>query len=624
MAQEVIIELKAETTKARKQLEELTGEVSQLRKEQAEQSKEAVSQAKETSKGIGGISKAFKGMGVALKAAGIGLIIAAFSKLTEVFSQNQKVADAMSTIFETVSLVFNEVVNVVLDVIDSVSQATGGFDALGKVMKAMITLAFTPIKLSFYAIKLGILAAQLAWEDSFLGNEDPATIRRLNKEIKETKKNISDVAVAAANAGKDIYNNFGEAIGEIGSVVGGVVDGISQISIAGAAATAKANVDLKNSAMLAAAEQGRLVEQYDRDAEKLRQIRDEERLSIEERKQANNDLLQVLEAQEKAMLKQADAQIASARADLDKNASIENQIALTEALANREGVLAQLEGLRSEQKSNDLALDREEVELTNSKLESESLLSIERQRFNAEQITDEYAKLEALKEIALLEQEQETLRLQNIVDNANAGTQAKVDAQIALDDFTEASRQKNIDADTALNAAKIELGKKELETKRKQADQIVGVLGDLQAIAGEETAAGKALGIAMATINTYRGVSDALAATTVTPFETALKFVNAGAILASGLKNVKQIIGVKIPKVKGASAPSGGGSVPSAPTITAPSAPPSFNVVGASDSSQLAGVIANQSQQPIQAYVVSNDVTTAQSLDRNIIESVGI
>ena len=43
MAQEVIIELKAETTKARKQLEELTGEVSQLRKEQAEQSKEAVS-----------------------------------------------------------------------------------------------------------------------------------------------------------------------------------------------------------------------------------------------------------------------------------------------------------------------------------------------------------------------------------------------------------------------------------------------------------------------------------------------------------------------------------------------------------------------------------------------------
>ena len=102
------------------------------------------------------------------------------------------------------------------------------------------------------------------------------------------------------------------------------------------------------------------------------------------------------------MLKQADAQVASAQADLAKNKSIENQVALTEALANKEGVLAQIEGLRSEQKANDLALDREENELINSKLESESKLAIERQRFNAEQIDDEILKLERLKEIALL------------------------------------------------------------------------------------------------------------------------------------------------------------------------------------------------------------------------------
>ena len=70
-------------------------------------------------------------------------------------------------------------------------------------------------------------------------------------------------------------------------------------------------------------------------------------------------------------------------------------------------------------------------------LESESTLSIERKRFNAEQITDEIARLEALKVIDLLEAEQETARLQAIVDNANAETQAKIEAQIALDDFTE-------------------------------------------------------------------------------------------------------------------------------------------------------------------------------------------
>ena len=107
--------------------------------------------------------------------------------------------------------------------------------------------------------------------------------------------------------------------------------------------------------------------------------------------------------------------------------------------------------------------------------------------------------------------------------------------------------------------------------------------------------------------------------------------ISAGIGIASSVAaGVKAISQIKAADKGGSTVSANGGSMPpaitapSAPTITAPSAPPSFNVVGASDSSQLAGVIANQSQQPIQAYVVSNDVTTAQSLDRNIIESVGI
>jgi len=66
-----------------------------------------------------------------------------------------------------------------------------------------------------------------------------------------------------------------------------------------------------------------------------------------------------------------------------------------------------------------------------------------------------------------------------------------------------------------------------------------------------------------------------------------------------------------------ASAFGGGGSIS---TPSAPPAPPAFNVVGASNSNQLAEAIGGQSQQPIQTYVVSNDVTTAQSLQNNIVE----
>jgi hypothetical protein len=67
----------------------------------------------------------------------------------------------------------------------------------------------------------------------------------------------------------------------------------------------------------------------------------------------------------------------------------------------------------------------------------------------------------------------------------------------------------------------------------------------------------------------------------------------------------------------------GGGSVPSAPSLPA-AQPPSFNVVGQGGTNQLAQVIGEQTQQPVQAYVVANDVTSAQSLQRNIQSEAGI
>jgi len=73
----------------------------------------------------------------------------------------------------------------------------------------------------------------------------------------------------------------------------------------------------------------------------------------------------------------------------------------------------------------------------------------------------------------------------------------------------------------------------------------------------------------------------------------------------------------------------GGGGAPSGGNVgggggAAPMTPPSFNVVGASSTNQLAQTIGNQQNTPVQAYVVSNDVTTAQALDRNIIRGASL
>ena len=560
--------------------------------------------AKKSTKGIGGLSKGFKGLGTAIKATGIGLVIGLLTKLGEVFMQNQKVADLFNTAFEAVSIAFNDFVNFI---VKNTSGVIKFFDAIFKnpleSLKSFAKAFKENIQERFesYLDTLGYLASAVkkVFSGDFAGALD---------DVKSAGKESLDVLTGV----NDTFDKSKEFIEKTTDAVKGYVSETIK--------AAQENVKLANSAEIAAAQQSLLVEKYDRQAEQLRQIRDEERNSISERKKANDELLLVLEQQEKAMLATADAQLKSAQAEAAKNNSIENQVAVTEALANRLGVLAQIEGFRSEQKANDLALDREQIELTNSKTESESNLSIERKRFNAEQIEDELARLEALKEIDLLEAEQEGLRLQAIVDNANAETQAKVDAQIALDEFNEQSRQTNLERDKQISDAKVGISKAEAEAKSKNLANTENALNSLGALAGEQTAAGKGLAIASATINTYRGVSDALAAKTVTPFETALKFVNAAAILGNGLKNVQKIVSVKVPKTSGGSG-GGGGSVPSG---GAAPAPPSFNVVGASETNVLAETVAEQTQEPVQAYVVSNDVTTAQSLENNIVEGATI
>ena len=477
MAIEKTIELNVNSKDASKGIKDLEKSVDGLNSalgetKKAEGSIEGLGESsKKSSKSVGLVSKGFKGLGGAMKAAGIGLIISVLLGLKEVFSQNQKVVDVFSTAFETFSIVANQVVTAVINVYEAVSKSSENFNGIKKVLSSLITIGITPLKLGFYAIKLALQTAQLAWEKSFFGDKDPVTIKRLNEEIKETSSNISEVAVDALNAGKDIAANIGDAISEVANIGKIAGEELGKVSVKAAFETAKTNVQLKKSAEIAAAQQSRLVEQYDRQAEQLRQVRDEERNTVAERKEANDKLLEVLAEQETAMLKQADLQVAAAQNEVNKNNTIEAQVALIDALANKEGVLAQVEGLRSEQKANDLALDREQIELTNSMLESESTLSIERKRFNAEQITDELARLEALKEIDLLEAEQETARLQAIVDNANAETQAKVDAQIALDDFTELSRQTNLTRDTEIAEAEAALEEKKTAAKQKAVDE---------------------------------------------------------------------------------------------------------------------------------------------------------
>jgi len=618
-----VIEVVAKTGEALKDIKELFSTMVDAEKEAQKQTDKTIEGVKDigksskaTQKEVGGIAKGFRGVGLAIKAAGIGLLIGVMNSLKDIFSQNQRVVDLFSTAFETFSIVVNQVVTALIDTYDAIAKSSENFDALGKVVKGLLTLAITPLKLAFFGIKLGVQQAQLAWEQSFFGGNDKEKIAELTVGILETKLALVEVGEKAIEAGGNIVSNFGEAVGEIGNIATIATEKISKVSIKAAFETAKTNIELKKSAEIAAAQQSLLIERFDLAAEKQRQIRDDERNSIEDRKKANDELNLVLDKQEIAMTKQANLQIAAAVAADNLNSTTETQVALIEAQANAEGVLAQVAGFRSEQQANDLALSKEQIELNKALGESESLLSIERKRFDAEQIINKLSQLEALKEVDALEQEQEQIRLQNLIDNTNAGTQAKIDAQIVLDEFNEQSRQTNItrDKEIAAEKSKNEIKWEELTQAEKLKIAADG-FSNLSAILGEETAAGKAAAIAAATISTYQSATQSYASLSGIPIiGPALGAAAAGAAVVSGLANVKKILATKTP---GASVGGGGSISASAPQAQAPQ----FNVVGTSGTNQLASAIGEQTQEPVKAYVVSNDVTTQQSLDRNIVDN---
>ena len=147
----------------------------------------------------------------------------------------------------------------------------------------------------------------------------------------------------------------------------------------------------------------------------------------------------------------------------------------------------------------------------------------------------------------------------------------------------------------------------------------------IQEIAGKGSAVGKAMAVGQATISGIEGVQNAFTTASKSPITTffpAYPFVQAGLAGAFSALQIKQILSTDASgkSISGGAPTVGGGGTP-APT---PSAPPAFNVVGASGSNQLAGAIASQAQTPIKTYVVANDVTTGQALERNTIEGASI
>ncbi len=306
------------------------------------------------------------------------------------------------------------------------------------------------------------------------------------------------------------------------------------------------------------------------------------KLRLQKRLQTSLTTFRNEEKAEREAARKAEADAQKLKEDLRKKNEKEEQIARDKKKAADEKA-EQEELKRKEQQWNLLQ------KITNTAQEQE-LLELAQQYDKKFELAEGNAELEK----ALREKQQEDL---TAIDKKYSEQRAKNESEA-----TQKSQQERLDAfeqaaQTTMNAliAINELTQafaKEDEASQKKAFEV-----------------NKAIGIANAIINTSVGVSKALASA-----PPPLNFINAAIVTAAGVAQVKNI---QKTQFDSSSFDTTSPSTSTGGAATSPTQPPSFNVVGQSGFNQVAGALGQQ--QPVQAFVVSGDVTTAQQLQNNTI-----
>ena len=590
---ELIEALKASQKQADKTAESVEGI--------AETTKDIGKSADESQKGIKGLGAGFKGLGVAIKAAGIGLLLQAMGILKELFDNNQKTVDFFNTTFNTLQVAFSDFSKFINDNIGGI---TGFF-------KDIFENPLESIKDFGRAIKDNVSERIQSALD---------TLGYLGSAAKKFFSGDFGGALEDAKAaGKEFTDVLTGVDGSFDKIVEGTKNAATSISnyTVKTVKAGQAMTDLNKQAELAEVLSQGLIEKYDLQAEKLRQVRDDERFTIEERIKANEDLAKVLEEQEKAMLENAqrivDSKARQLALDKDNVEFQKEYLAATNELA---GVQAQVAGFRSEQLMNEMALQRELVDLDISKKENaQEVAEIEAEAaINAE--TNLFKRLELEEQLNQQLYESRLASLEEQKGLYKEGTQAYQDmvseinilnAERTAQEGEEARKRR--DLERAVQDAKVQMA----------IDGINALNGLIQAFAGDNEKAqkrafmvNKAAGIANAVISTSQAVAKALAETTdITPTQS-FRFGNAAIAAATGAAQIATIARQQFQASGSVDTNIGGGA-------TTPSMSPQFNVVGASGQNAL---LESLQANPVRAYVVGSEVTSQQQLDRNRINQV--
>ena len=431
--------------------------------------------------------------------------------------------------------------------LQAVGESIDSFKQLGAVIKTQVVSAFSTLRGAIIATGVGALAVALGL---IIANFD---------KIKETLTNLFPGLIEFGNQVKSIVQGITDFVG-ITSKAARAQDDLKL-------ALETSNKAIDNQIKILEAQGGKEEEIYE---QKKQRINNQIKLikgTSKEELQARADLnteLQVLEINEANRIKKANEDAAKERADQlkkDQEKEKEAQEKLQkDLLQSYEDYLKRREFARK----NSEGLYKEDIR----KFEQEDAEERDKKR-NEEIDKNVIAQNKAIANIKLT-------GVQILaIDQANADARAKI---------TEEERNLRVNAAYDIADATIALG----------------------SIMGEQTKAGKALGIASALINTYVGASEVIRAksTLPEPFGTIQKIASVAAILATGFRAVKSITAVQVPGGGGG----GGASIPSVST----QAPITPQLPGAQMTQLNSQTINDLGNQAVRAYVIETDVTGNQ------------
>lgn len=252
----------------------------------------------------------------------------------------------------------------------------------------------------------------------------------------------------------------------------------------------------------------------------------------------------------------------------------------------------------------------ERLKLDQSIIDAENERQLAQLKFEESIAEKDSEKLELKREQLELENELILEDLERKRELFALGTQARVDAEQDFLTKKQGLTNQEVLLDKQANDIKIADDKKVQETKLLLANT---TLGAIQKLTKQNSTLGKAAAAAAALINTFQGITAELATKTVTPLGFALKLANIASVTSIGFKAVKDILKTNTSSTP--SAPSSSGGVGASA--------PSFNLVGGTSQNQIGDSITGQAE-PVQAFVVSSNVTDAQELERNLIDNASI